>query len=132
MKFNGNHELNAEKSKVWSNLNNIDVLKKSIDGCQEFNEIENCKFKAKINVKLGPVNSSFLCDIEIRHIIEEESYDIVAKGNAGQLGFASGNITVKLKENNNKTILTYTAETKINGKLAQLGSRLIDGSVKKY
>ena len=131
MKFNGSYELNSSKKKVWENLNNIDVLKKCIDGCEEFLYIDNNKYNAKIFIKLGPVNASFRSTIEINNIIEEESYEIIAQGNAGQLGNASGKVTIFLKEIDKTTVLNYEADTKINGRIAQLGSRLIDGSVKK-
>ena len=131
MKFSGSYELNSSKKKVWENLNNIDVLKKCIDGCQEFLYTDNNKYNAKIFIKLGPVNASFQSTIEINNIIEEESYEIIAKGNAGQLGNASGKVTIFLKEIDETTVLNYEADTRINGRIAQLGSRLIDGSVKK-
>ena len=131
MKFSGSYELNSSKKKVWENLNNIDVLKKCIDGCEEFTYIDNNKYNAKIFVKLGPVNASFLSTIEINNIIEEESYEILAQGNAGQLGNASGKVIIFLKELDKITVLNYEADTRINGRIAQLGSRLIDGSVKK-
>ena len=131
MKFSGSYELNSSKKKVWENLNNIDVLKKCIDGCEEFLYIDKNKYNAKIFIKLGPVNASFLSTIEINNIIEEESYEIIAQGNAGQLGNASGKVIIFLKELDKATVLNYEADTRINGRIAQLGSRLIDGSVKK-
>ncbi len=131
MKFNGSYEFNSSKKKVWENLNNIDVLKKCIDGCEEFLYIDKNKYNAKIFIKLGPVNASFTSTIEINNIIEEESYEIIAQGNAGQLGNASGKVIIFLKELDTTTVLNYEADTRINGRIAQLGSRLIDGSVKK-
>ena len=131
MKFSGSYELNSSKKKVWENLNNIDVLKKCIDGCKEFLYIDKNKYNAKIFIKLGPVNASFTSTIEINNIIEEESYEIIAQGNAGQLGNASGKVIIFLKEFDKTTVLNYEADTRINGRIAQLGSRLIDGSVKK-
>ena len=131
MKFSGSYELNSSKKKVWENLNNIDVLKKCIDGCQEFLYIDKNKYNAKIFIKLGPVNASFQSTIEINNIMEEESYEIIAKGNAGQLGNASGKVKIFLNEIDKTTVLNYEADTRINGRIAQLGSRLIDGSVKK-
>ena len=131
MKFSGSYELNSIKKKVWENLNNIDVLKRCIDGCEEFLYIDNNKYNAKIFIKLGPVNASFQSTIEINNIIEEESYQIIAQGNAGQLGNASGKVIIFLKEIDKTTVLNYEADTRINGRIAQLGSRLIDGSVKK-
>ena len=115
MKFNGSYEFNSKKQKVWEKLNNTEVLKNCIDGCQEFVSLDKNQYKAKIFVRLGPVNTSFQSFIKIENIIEEESYEIEAKGNAGQLGNASGKIKVSLTENNNKTILTYKAESRING-----------------
>ena len=131
MKFSGSYELNSSKKEVWENLNNIDVLKKCIDGCEEFLYIDNNQYNAKIFIKLGPVNASFRCTIEINNIIKEESYEIKAQGNAGQLGNASGKVIIFLKELDKTTVLNYEADTRINGRIAQLGSRLIDGSVKK-
>ena len=131
MKFSGSYELNSSKKKVWENLNSIDVLKKCIDGCEEFLYIDNNKYSAKIFIKLGPINASFRSTIEINNIIKEESYEIKAQGNAGQLGNASGKVIIFLKELDETTVLNYEADTKINGRIAQLGSRLIDGSVKK-
>ena len=131
LKFSGSYELNSSKKEVWENLNNIDVLKKCIDGCEEFLYIDNNQYNAKIFIKLGPVNASFRCTIEINNIIKEESYEIIAQGNAGQLGNASGKVIVFLKELDKTTVLNYEADTRINGRIAQLGSRLIDGSVKK-
>jgi carbon monoxide dehydrogenase subunit G len=77
------------------------------------------------------VNASFQSTIEINNVIEEESYEIIAQGNAGQLGNASGKVIIFLKELDKTTVLDYEADTRINGRIAQLGSRLIDGSVKK-
>ena len=131
MNFRGSYELNAKVVDVWENLNNPDVLKSCIDGCKEFEEINNNQFKAKIVIKLGPVNAIFNSLISINNIIEQKSYDIEAEGNAGSLGLASGKIKVLLEEKGEMTSLTYNANSKINGKLAQLGSRLIDGSVRK-
>ena len=131
MKFSGSYELNSKVGDVWNNLNDSEVLKNCIDGCKEFQKINNNKFKAKIVIKLGPVNATFNSIISISNIIKEKSYDIEAEGNAGSLGLASGKINVMLEENGEMTSLTYDANSKINGKLAQLGSRLIDGSVRK-
>tara|TARA_E500000178_G_C16685187_1_gene601148 strand:- start:74 stop:634 length:561 start_codon:yes stop_codon:yes gene_type:complete len=129
--FTGAYELNADHTKVWKYLNNPVILKNCIDGCKEFVYEDESSYKALILIKLGPINASFKSKIKILNIKEMESYDIEASGNAGQLGFASGKINVYLEKKGLNTLLTYKAEAKINGKIAQLGSRLIDGSVKK-
>ena len=131
MIFTGNYELNADQAKVWKYLNDPLVLKNCIDGCKEFVNEDESSYKATILIKLGPINASFKSKIKILNIKEMESYDIEASGNAGQLGFASGKINVYLEKKGSNTLLSYKAEAKINGKIAQLGSRLIDGSVKK-
>ena len=131
MKFEGSYELNAKVVDVWKNLNDPEVLKNCIDGCEEFQETKNNEFKTKITIKLGPVNATFNSMININNINHQKSYVIEAKGNAGSLGLASGKVNVMLEDNGEITTLNYEANSKINGKLAQLGSRLIDGSVRK-
>lgn len=131
MKFEGSYQLNAKVVDVWKSLNDPEVLKKCIDGCKEFKETKENEFKTKVIIKLGPVNATFNSIINIRDVIHQKSYAIEAKGNAGSLGLASGKVNVMLEENGEMTTLSYKANSKINGKLAQLGSRLIDGSVKK-
>ena len=131
MKFEGSYQLNAKVVDVWKNLNDPEVLKNCIDGCKEFQETNNNEFKTKIIIKLGPVNATFNSIINISNVIHQKSYAIEAKGNAGSLGLASGKVNVMLEDNGEMTTLNYEANSKINGKLAQLGSRLIDGSVRK-
>ena len=131
MKFEGSYQLNAKIVDVWKNLNDPEVLKNCIDGCKEFQETKNNEFKTKIIIKLGPVNATFNSIINISNVIHQKSYAIEAKGNAGSLGLASGKVNVILEDHGEMTTLNYEANSKINGKLAQLGSRLIDGSVRK-
>ena len=131
MNFNGTYNLNSSIDKVWKNLNDPEVLKECIDGCSEFVSLENSEYRAKINIKLGPVNAFFNSNIKITDVRQLESYQIQATGNAGNLGYASGKVKVSLQEKNEITTLKYEVESRINGKIAQLGSRLIDGSVKK-
>ena len=88
-------------------------------------------FFFKIQVKIGPINAIFTGELKIINKNPPFSYIIEAKGNAGQLGGASGKVVIKLNEKDSTTNLFYTADTKINGKIAQLGSRLIEGAVKK-
>ena len=131
MKFEGSYQLNAKVVDVWKNLNDPEVLKNCIDGCKEFQETKNNEYKTKIIIRLGPVNATFNSMINISNVIHQKSYTIEAKGNAGSLGLASGKVNIMLEDNKELTTLNYTANSKINGKLAQLGSRLIDGSVRK-
>ena len=131
MDFKGSYRFNTNILAVWNNLNKPESIKSCIDGCQEFLEIDNNYYKARIKVNLGPVNAVFSAEIKILNIIEQKSYVIDASGNAGNLGFGKGIVKVDLKQEKDDTILNYSASTKISGKIAQLGSRLIEGSVKK-
>ena len=131
MEFIGNYKFQIKKEELWENLNNAEIIKGCIDGCLEFKEIEENQFRTKINVKLGPLQAIFQGLVEIKNIKPTESYSIVASGRAGHLGFAKGIVNVELKEQKGFTLLEYKADTQISGKIAQLGARLIEGSVKK-
>ncbi len=131
MNFTGNYQFQENIEKVWECLNDPNILKKCIDGCQEFSEKEKNNFFLKINVRIGPINATFNGSLGLKNINPPKSYTIEANGNAGQLGGAKGTVDIKLIEKDNLTILAYEAKTSINGKIAQLGSRLIEGTVKK-
>ena len=131
MNFSGNYCFQEKIDKIWDDLNNPEILKKSIQGCKEFIEKAQDTFFLKIQVKIGPINATFIGELKIINKNPPFSYIIEAKGNAGQLGGASGKVEIKLNEKDSTTNLFYTADTKINGKIAQLGSRLIEGTVKK-
>ena len=131
MNFSGNYCFQEKIDKIWDDLNNPEILKKSIQGCKEFIEKAQDTFFFKIQVKIGPINATFTGELKIINKNPPFSYIIEAKGNAGQLGGASGKVEIKLNEKDSTTNLFYTADTKINGKIAQLGSRLIEGTVKK-
>ena len=131
MNFTGNYHFQEKIEKIWDYLNNPEILKNCIDGCQEFIEKEKNTFFLRIKVKIGPINTTFTGTLSLKDINPPKSYIIEANGSAGQLGGAKGRVDIKLAENNNSTILTYEAKTSINGKIAQLGSRLIEGAVKK-
>ena len=98
MKFSGNYCFQENIDKVWNNLNDPKILKKSIHGCKEFFEKEKNKFKLKIQVKIGPIDATFFGSLEIKEIQPPFSYIIEAKANAGQLGGGSGIVEIKLKK----------------------------------
>ena len=131
MNFTGSYSFKNPINKVWSDLNDPIFLKQSIHGCQEFTELGKDSYHLKLQVKLGPINAIFSGKLLIKNVNPPFSYIIEAKGTAGQLGGASGIVEVKLNEENDNTNLYYKANTKINGKIAQLGARLIEGAVKK-
>ena len=131
MNFSGNYHFKEPIDKVWKYLNDPKILKKCIQGCEDFIEKEKNSFFLKVKVKIGPVNASFSGTLNLKDVNPPNSYIIEASGSAGQLGGANGSVQVKLTEKNNTTYLNYEADTRIHGKIAQLGSRLIDGTVKK-
>ena len=131
MRFEGTYKFDKKIDIIWKKLNNPEVIKACITGCNEFKEISKDVYKAKITVNLGPFNANFSSDVKIKNIVELKSYVIEADGNAGHLGFGKGNVTINLKQSGESTILNYHANTQVSGKIAQLGSRLIEGSVKK-
>ncbi len=130
MKLSGTYQINLEKQKVWEALNDPNILKESIPGCEEFNKDSDTKFSATAKNKIGPFNASFTGNIELKDINPPNSYTIVGSGNS-PVGFASGEADVKLEENENGTKLIYEVEANVGGKIAQVGSRLIDMAAKK-
>src|SRR6056300_1632646 len=111
MKLSGSYQINLSKEKVWEALNNPEILKKAIPGCEEFTKNSDTEFTAKATNKIGPFNASFTGDVELKDLNPPNSYKITGSGNS-PVGFASG-------------------EAFVGGKIAQVGSRLIDMTAKK-
>ena len=130
MKLSGSYQINLEKQKVWEALNDPEILRKSIPGCEEFKKDSETEFTAKATNKIGPFNASFSGNIELKEINAPHSYIIEGSGNS-PVGFASGKAKVKLEESGNGTKLIYEVEANVGGKIAQVGSRLIDMTAKK-
>jgi len=130
MKLSGYYQINQNKQKVWEALNDPDILQKSIPGCEEFKRNSDTNFSAIATNKIGPFNATFTGDIELKEIKAPDSYVIEGSGNS-PVGFASGNAKVKLEESEGGTKLIYEVEANVGGKIAQVGSRLIDMTAKK-
>ena len=130
MKLSGSYQINLEKQKVWEALNDPEILKQAIPGCEEFTKNSDTEFTAKATNKIGPFNASFTGDIELGELNPPNSYKISGSGNS-PVGFASGEATVKLEDHKNGTKLVYNVEANVGGKIAQVGSRLIDMTAKK-
>ena len=130
MKLSGSYQINLEKQKVWEALNNPEILKKSIPGCEEFVKNSETEFTATATNKIGPFNASFTGDIELKEINAPNSYVIEGSGNSA-VGFASGSAKVILEDFEGGTKLVYEVEANVGGKIAQVGSRLIDMTAKK-
>ena len=130
MKLSGSYQIKLEKQKVWKALNDSDILKQAIPGCEEFTKKSDTQFTATATNKIGPFNATFTGDIELKEIDAPNSYVIEGSGNS-PVGFASGSAKVSLEDNNGGTKLFYTVEANVGGKIAQVGSRLIDMTAKK-
>ena len=130
MKLSGSYQINLEKQKVWEALNNPEILKKSIPGCEEFVKKSETEFTATATNKIGPFNATFTGDIELKDLDPPNSYKIIGSGNS-PVGFANGEAIVNLEDFENGTKLNYSVEANIGGKIAQVGSRLIDMTAKK-
>ena len=130
MKLTGSYQINLEKQKVWEALNDPEILKKTIPGCEEFKKNSETEFTATATNKIGPFNASFSGDIELTDLDPPNSYKIIGSGNS-LVGFATGEASVKLEDSNEGTKLTYVVEANVGGKIAQVGSRLIDMTAKK-
>ena len=130
MKLSGSYQINLSKQKVWEALNDPEILKKAIPGCEEFKKNSDTEFTATATNKIGPFNASFTGDIELTDLDPPNSYKITGSGNS-PVGFASGEATVKLEDNEKGTNLIYEVQANVGGKIAQVGSRLIDMTAKK-
>ena len=130
MKLSGSYQINLEKQKVWEALNNPEILKKTIPGCEKFKKNSDTEFSATATNKIGPFNASFTGNIELKDLNPPNSYKITGSGNS-TVGFASGEAEVKLENENGGTKLIYTVKANVGGKIAQVGSRLIDMTAKK-
>ena len=130
MKLNGTYQINLEKQKVWEALNDPEILKKAIPGCEEFKKNSETEFTATATNKIGPFNASFTGNIELKDLNPPDSYKITGSGNS-PVGFANGEAIVTLEDFDGGTKLNYVVEANVGGKIVQVGSRLIDMTAKK-
>ena len=134
MDMTGQHTIPAPRQTVWEALNDPDVLKECIPGCEEIERTGDNGFTAKVSVKVGPVKAKFGCAVTLSDIDPPNGYTISGEGKGGAAGFAKGGAKVKLDEVDGgaATLLSFEVNAAIGGKLAQLGARLIDSTAKKY
>ncbi|PZO02698.1 MAG: carbon monoxide dehydrogenase [Hyphomicrobiales bacterium] len=132
MTMNGEVTLPASKDVVWAALNDPEVLKACIPGCEQLNKDDDTHFSAVVKVKLGPVKASFKGKVELVDLDPPNGYRIQGEGEGGIAGFAKGGAKVALSDaGEGQTLLRYDVEAQVGGKLMQLGSRLIDSVSKK-
>ena len=131
MELKGEYRVPAAREHVWAMLNDPAVLRECIPGCESLEGSPSEGFAARITTKVGPVKATFNGQVTLSNINPPESYTISGEGKGGVAGFAKGGADVHLAPDGDATILTYTVNAQVGGKLAQLGSRLIDSTAKK-
>ncbi|MFN3459834.1 MAG: SRPBCC family protein [Oceanibaculum sp.] len=132
MELTGEQRIPAPRQKVWEALNDPDILGQAIPGCQSIEKQGTDKFSATVKAKVGPVSATFGGEVTLSELNPPESYTISGEGKGGAAGFAKGGAKVRLEEDGpDGTILHYTVTANVGGKLAQIGSRLIDSTAKK-
>ena len=130
MKLAGSYKLNVKKEIVWQALNDPNVLKQCIPGCVSFEKESDTIFNATATNQIGPMNATFSGTVTLSNIQKNKSYTLSGEGQSS-VGFANGSANVKLIEENGITTLAYEVDIDVGGKIAQLGSRLINGVAKK-
>ena len=130
MKLTGSYRLNIKKEFVWKALNDANILKQCIPGCETFEKKSDTVFNASATNQIGPMNATFSGTVTLSNVKENQGYTLSGEGSSS-VGFANGSADVKLIEENGVTILSYEVDVNVGGKIAQLGSRLIDGVAKK-
>ncbi len=132
MQMNDSQRIPASKDKVWAALNDPEVLKKCIPGCQNLEMSSPTDMTATVVIKVGPVKATFGGKVTLSDLDPPNGYRISGEGSGGVAGFAKGGAAVRLEsESPEVTILHYEVDAQIGGKLAQLGGRLIDSTAKK-
>lgn len=135
MELKGSRQIDADRATVWTALNDPEVLKASIPGCSSLTGNPEEGFEATVTQKVGPVKATFKGVVRLSEVVEGESYTIAGEGKGGAAGFAKGAADVRLTDAEADgvagTLLEYDVRASVGGKIAQLGSRLIDGFAKK-
>src|SRR5579863_4816583 len=131
MDMTGEYHLAAPRDKVWAALNDTEVLKQSIPGCTEIQKLSDTEMTAKVTMKVGPVSAHFGGKVTLSDIDPPNGYKISGEGSGGAAGFAKGGANVHLSDEGQGTRLTYKVDAHVGGKLAQIGSRLIDATARK-
>jgi uncharacterized protein len=131
MDMTGEQRIPAPQKEVWEALNDVEILRLAIPGCQEVDKKSDTEFTAKVKLSIGPVKASFSGEVTLSDIDAPNGYTLTGQGSGGVAGFGKGEAKVSLREEDGETIITYTAHASVGGKLAQIGQRLIDSTAKK-
>jgi uncharacterized protein len=131
MEMTGEFRIPAPRQRVWEALNDPEILKQSIPGCQTLEKVSDTEFNGKVVASVGPVRATFGGKVTLSDLDPPQSYTISGEGSSGVAGFAKGGAKVDLAEDGEATVLHYAVRAQVGGKLAQVGSRLIDGVARK-
>jgi carbon monoxide dehydrogenase subunit G len=132
MDMSGERRIPAARQRVWDALNDPEMLRAAIPGCESVTRTAEDAFEAKLALKIGPMAAKFGAKVKLENINAPVSYTIAGEGNGGAMGFAKGGADVALEElGPEETLLRYTVKAQVGGKMAQLGARLIDSTAKQ-
>jgi hypothetical protein len=131
MEMHGELRIRAPREAVWKKLNDPETLKTCIPGCESVEKISDTEFTAKVIARVGPVKASFSGKVTLTDIVAPSGYTITGEGTGGVAGFAKGSAKVALDDADGETVLRYGVQAQVGGKLAQIGSRLIDATSRK-
>ncbi len=131
MELQQERQLPLPRETVWDALNDPEVLKACIPGCESFDRVDDNAYEAAVKAKVGPVNARFKGKVTLTDLNPPASYSMSFQGQGGQAGFVKGSADVTLTETDGGCTVGYTAKAQLGGKLAQLGSRLVDGAARK-
>lgn len=128
MKMSGEETIAAPIENVWAALNDPDLLKQCIPGCESITKKSDTEFSARVVMKIGPIKAGFTGNVELKDLKPPHSYRIEGKGEGGLAGFATGGANIRLEAVPEGTKMSYDVDAQVGGKMAMLGSRLIDGT----
>ncbi|MFD2204645.1 SRPBCC family protein [Kiloniella antarctica] len=131
MQMEGQQLIPAPQIKVWEALNDPEILRQSIPGCETVEKSSDTEFRASLTAKFGPVKAKFKGHVTLSDLDPPNGYTLTGEGKGGAAGFGKGEAKVSLKEQAGQTLLSYSVNAKVGGKLAQIGSRLVDAAAKK-
>jgi carbon monoxide dehydrogenase subunit G len=127
----GEYKIGLARQQVWNALQDAEILKQCIPGCQEMEKLSDAQYLATIVAAIGPVKATFKTNIEMQNLKPPQSYTLIGDAKGGAAGFGSGSAEISLSESAGATTLRYAAQLKVGGKLAQVGSRLVAGVTRK-
>jgi len=131
VELTGERSIPASRERVWQALNDPEILRQCITGCEEIDKVSDEEMNAQVVARFGPVKAKFKAKIMIENADPPNGYRLTGEGQGGVAGFAKGGADVSLEDDGDGTLLKYQADMQVGGKLAQIGSRLVSGTTNK-